>query len=271
MTDRRDVNTTLGLECGCCGHRHAIVEGAGAARNLVARAIYEEIPGSRRLRSGQLRRARRRAVRRTTRLDLRVVATTNRFLDEAVSAGRFRRASSTALPPRGREGSRSRRAAWRFRPPEHYMKDIFAAAGSYARLAPGTVVALRTHGWSGNVRERRTPSPTSRAPHPHYGATESVHLPAAFSRPTSVRSQTLAAARAGLERSMVRGALDHHGIVAAAGELGLTRQGLSKLMARLDRPDPARDRPGNGPSRCRDGAGIREPDRSRSQPRRADP
>ena len=29
MTKRPDVYTTLGLECGCCGHRHPTVREAG--------------------------------------------------------------------------------------------------------------------------------------------------------------------------------------------------------------------------------------------------
>ena len=51
---------------------------------------------------------------------------------------------------------------------------------------------------------------------------------------------------------MVRDALGRHGSVPrAAGELGATRQGLSKLMARLqvDRFDPSRDRSAHGLSR----------------------
>ena len=51
--------------------------------------------------------------------------------------------------------------------------------------------------------------------------------------------------REDLERTMVRDALDRHPSVASgAGELGITRQGLSKLMARLrlDRFQPYTDR-----------------------------
>ena len=51
---------------------------------------------------------------------------------------------------------------------------------------------------------------------------------------------------------MVRDALGRHRSVArAAGELGVTRQGLSKLMARLDidRFKPGRDRSAQLPSR----------------------
>ena len=51
---------------------------------------------------------------------------------------------------------------------------------------------------------------------------------------------------------MVRDALGRHGSVArAAGELGVTHQGLSKLMARLhvDRFGPSHDGWGQNPSR----------------------
>ena len=51
--------------------------------------------------------------------------------------------------------------------------------------------------------------------------------------------------------TMVRDALGWYGSVArAAGELGVTRQGLSKLMARLqaDRFDPDRDLSSHAPS-----------------------
>ena len=51
---------------------------------------------------------------------------------------------------------------------------------------------------------------------------------------------------------MVRDALvRHHSVARAAGELGITRQGLSKLMGRLqvDRFDPGRDRSAQVPSR----------------------
>ena len=51
---------------------------------------------------------------------------------------------------------------------------------------------------------------------------------------------------------MVRDALGRHRSVArAAAELGVTRQGLSKLMARLDidRFNPGRDRSAQMPSR----------------------
>ena len=66
------------------------------------------------------------------------------------------------------------------------------------------------------------------------------------------RRSTLAEAREDLERTMVRDAFGRHGTVArAVGELGVARQGLSKLMAcrQVDRFDPMRDRSAQAPSR----------------------
>ena len=88
---------------------------------------------------------------------------------------------------------------------------------------------------------------------PRYGPVGSGALPAAFRKiVSSERQPTLAEAREDLERAMVRDALGRHRSVArAAGELGVTRQGLSKLMARLeiDRFNPGRDRSARMPSR----------------------
>ena len=51
----------------------------------------------------------------------------------------------------------------------------------------------------------------------------------------------MAEARENLERTIVRDVLSRHASTArAAGELGVTRQGLSKLTARLDTVRPLR-------------------------------
>ena len=205
------------------------------------------------LRSLQDGQVRRLGENRTERLDLRVVAATNRPLDEAVGASRFRRdllyrleVVQVAAPPLRERRSDIPRLT------EHYWKDVAAAAGSRARLAPETVAALRAHRWPGNVRELQNVLANLTLTAPRYGAVELAHLPAALGRPAPARPRTLAAAREDLEQSMVRDALDRHGdVTAAAGDLGLARQGPSRLMARLeiDRADPARDRPAGGRSR----------------------
>ena len=88
---------------------------------------------------------------------------------------------------------------------------------------------------------------------PRYGPIGPDALPSAFRRTVAAeRRPMLAEAREDLERAMVRDTLGRHGSVArAAGELGVTRQGLSKLMARLDIDcfNPSRDRSAQIPSR----------------------
>ena len=115
-----------------------------------------------------------------------------------------------------------------------------------AALARETVAALAAHPWSGNVREPQNVLATS--PSPDRATTPSVPTPC---RPPSANGRRRAVADAGrgredLEPEIVRDALGRRGSVArAAGELGVTRQGLSKLMARLqiDRSGP---RPSGG-------------------------
>ena len=115
------------------------------------------------------------------------------------------------------------------------------------------MAALAAHPWPGNVRELQNVLANLTVTGPRYGPVGPDALPSAFRKTVAAeRRPRLAEARESLERTMVRDALVRHRSVArAAGELGVTRQGLSKLMARLqvDRFDPARDRPAHGPSR----------------------
>ena len=168
------------------------------------------------LQDGEVRRL---GENRTRRLDLRVVAATNRPLDAEASAGRFRKnllyrlgvLGLTAPPLRDRGPDVARLT-------DHCWKEIAAAAGSRATLARETVAALAAHPWPGNAE----------------------------------RWPTLAEAREDLERTLVRDALGRQdGVARAAAELGITRQGLSKLMARLriDQLDPGRDCQAQAPSR----------------------
>ena len=197
---------------------------------------------------------RRLGENRPQRLDLRVVVATNRPLDAEAAAGRFRSnllyrlnvVGLTAPPLRDRGPDVARLT-------EHYWKDIAAAAGSHATLARETVATLGAHPWPGNVRELQNVLANLTVTGLRYGPVGPDALPSAFrKRVATERRPTLAEARESLERTMVRDALGRHGSVArAAGELGVTRQGLSKLMAGLqvDRFDPTRDRPAHAPSR----------------------
>ena len=204
------------------------------------------------LQDGEIRRL---GENRTQRLDLRVVAATNRPLDAEAAAGRFRKdlldrlsvLAVTAPPLRDRGQNVARLAA-------HCWKDIAAAAGSRATLARETVAALGAHPWPGNVRELQNVLANLTVTGPRYGPVGPDAHPAAFRKTVAAeRRPTLAEAREVLERTMVRDALGRHdrSVARAAGELGITRQGLSKLMVRLhvDRFDPSRSRAAEGPSR----------------------
>ena len=197
------------------------------------------------LQDGEVRRL---GENRTQWLDLRVVAATNRTLDAEAAAGRFRRdllyrlkvLELTAPPLRDRTPDIPQLTA-------HYWDNMSAAAGSRASLARETVTALAAHPWPGNVRELQNVLANLTIAGPLDGPVGPDVLPAAIQREVAAqRRPTLAQAREELERAMVRDALGRHAnISGAAGELGITRQGLSKLMARLrvDRLDPSRQRP----------------------------
>jgi two-component system response regulator AtoC len=90
---------------------------------------------------------------RSIRVDLRVVATTNRALAQMVREGQFRadlyyrlNVIPIGLPPlRERSGDIARLA-------EHFTR-LYAAPGREARLAPEFLKRMEAHHWPGNVRE----------------------------------------------------------------------------------------------------------------------
>ena len=136
---------------------------------------------------------------------------------------------------------------------EHCWEGVAAAAGSRATPARDTVAASRTRG-PATYASCRTSLPTSpsrtllrlRRPRCPVGGL-----------PEDCQQRTAADACRGSARisnaRLVRDARGRHRSVArAADEVGVTRQGLSKLMAHLqiDRFDPGRDRAVPAPSRC---------------------
>ena len=175
------------------------------------------------LQDGEIRRL---GENRTQRLDLRVVAATNRPLDAEAAEGRFckdllYRLNVVALtaPPLRERGPDVGRLA------EHCWKGVAEAAGSRATLARETVAALASHSWPGNVRELQNVLANLTVTGPRYGRIGSDALPSALGRTVAAdRRPTLAEAREDLERAMVRDALGRQRSVArAAGELGVTR------------------------------------------------
>jgi len=89
----------------------------------------------------------------TVRVDIRVIATTNRPLEDMVKAGSFRsdlyyrlNVIPLSLPPLRERPEDVVELA------EHFVR-LYAGPGGMSRLAPEFLAALSQHAWPGNVRE----------------------------------------------------------------------------------------------------------------------
>jgi transcriptional regulator with GAF, ATPase, and Fis domain len=186
------------------------------------------------IQEGEIRRVGETLARR---VDVRLVAATNRLLDQEVEAGRFRRdlwyrldVIRIAVPPlRDRPEDVPVLAAgfWRL---------ATARVGSRALLSDGTLAALARYDWPGNVRELQNVLAALAVASPRRGIVGPAALPATLARMAApANGVTLEQARRVFETRFVRAALaragGHRG--RAAAELGVTRQGLAKLMGRL--------------------------------------
>jgi transcriptional regulator with GAF, ATPase, and Fis domain/tetratricopeptide (TPR) repeat protein len=173
----------------------------------------------------------------TRSIDARLVAATNRSLRSEVDAGRFRQdllyrldVIRIAVPPLRERVEDIPLLAARF------WRHATERIGSKAVLGPGALSALARYDWPGNVRELQNVLTAMAVTVPARGVVGARHMPAAVARATTAdRLETLDMARVQFEQRFVRAALarsaGHRGQTAAA--LGLTRQGLAKLMQRL--------------------------------------
>ena len=183
---------------------------------------------------GEVRRLGENAVRQ---VDVRLLAATNRDLAAEVAAGRFRQdllfrlavVCLTAPPLRERIGDVELLL-------RHFWTRELKRAGKRAVLDPAALDALRRYRWPGNVRELQNVVARLVVAAPRRGVVGAGALPAAVRACADEQPQTLAVARLAFERRFVHAALVRNGgrPVAAAGELGLSRQGLAKLVKRLD-------------------------------------
>jgi transcriptional regulator with PAS, ATPase and Fis domain len=185
------------------------------------------------IQDGELRRIGENAVRR---IDVRLVAATNRNLRQEVEAGRFRLdllyrldVVRVTMPP-----LRDRREDIALLV-EHIWREAVARVGSRAALSASTVAALARYDWPGNVRELQNVLASLAVRSPKRGVVLPAALPPAFGERAGVDSWRLDTARRVFDERFIRAALvrsgGHRG--RAAEELGVSRQGLTKLIARL--------------------------------------
>ena len=170
------------------------------------------------------------------KVDVRLVTATNRDMQTEVAAGRFRRDLLYRL-----DVIRIRIPPLRDRPEdvpllaEHFWRAAAMRVGSTASLTHGVLSDLARYHWPGNVRELQNVMAALAVAAPSRGRVRSSLLPSAITGATAVTSRRLSDARAQFERRCVEVALARAGgsRTRAAADLGLSRQGLLKTMARL--------------------------------------
>ncbi len=185
------------------------------------------------LQEGEVRRVGENVPRR---VDVRIVAATNRDLGAECEAGRFRldllyrldviRIALPALRDRTEDVPLL---------VEHFWRDATARIGSRATLSASTIAALARYHWPGNIRELQNILASLAVRCPKRGLVLPTALPPAFVAPHGSPAWRLEEARRVFEERFVRAALARSGghRARAAAELGVTRQGLTKLLSRL--------------------------------------
>ena len=197
------------------------------------------------LRTIQEGEVRRLGESQTRKVDARIVAATNRPLEAAVAADRFRAdlryrldVLRITIPPL--------RERLEDIPPlaRHLWSVLATRTGSRAVLSPSALTALGAYDWPGNVRELQNVLASAMVAGPSRGVIGAGGLAAHITRATAIAGRaTLAEARRAFELHFVQAALARAGgrPGVAARELGVSRHGLSKLVARLE--VPGRERP----------------------------
>jgi transcriptional regulator with GAF, ATPase, and Fis domain len=189
------------------------------------------------IQEGELRRIGENTSRR---IDVRIVAATNRELRSETAAGRFRldllyRLDVLRIPVPPLRDRRADIAVLA----EHVWREAAARCGSRATLGLGILTALAKYDWPGNVRELQNVLAALVVRAGRRGVVPVSALPPMFNDSPVADAWRLDHARRVFEENFVRAALARSGgrRVQTATELGLTRQGLAKLMHRLGMDD----------------------------------
>jgi DNA-binding NtrC family response regulator/tetratricopeptide (TPR) repeat protein len=236
------------FEAELFGHSRGAFTGAVAER----KGLFEEADGGtlvldevgeltpraqakllRAIQEGEIRRVGENFARA---VDARVVASTNRPLRTVADEGRFRRdllyrldVVRIVVPPlRDRVDDIPVLAS-------HFWQIAIGRLGSRATLSPAAVTALARYDWPGNIRELQNVIAALAVGAGPRGSVGAGSLPAAIAGAAAHSTSTLEQARTVFEARYVRAALARSGgrRGETARELGVTRQGLSKLLARL--------------------------------------
>ena len=192
------------------------------------------------LQDGEVRRVGENHARR---VDVRVIAATNVSLEDAVRRGTFRADLFYRL-----DVVRVRMPSLRERREDiptlarHFWQECTARVGSRARLEGRALDALVRYDWPGNVRQLQNTLAALAVRVPGRGRVGVEDLPPEVRRQDgagAVVRTGLDAARREFEVTFVRDALTRAGgrPSSAARDLGVTRQGLSKLVRRLGLDD----------------------------------
>jgi transcriptional regulator with PAS, ATPase and Fis domain len=185
------------------------------------------------IQEGELRRIGENVSRR---IDVRIVSATNRDLRKEAAAGRFRAdllyrldVVRIVVPSlRDRRGDIPLLV-------EHFWRDAAARVGSRSTLSPAAVASLARYDWPGNVRELQNVLAALAVRVGRRGIVAPEALPPQFGAPVPDQNRRLDAARRVFDERFIRAALLRTGgsRARAAVDLGISRQGLTKLMTRL--------------------------------------
>jgi two-component system, NtrC family, response regulator HydG len=185
------------------------------------------------LQEGEVRRIGENVARR---VDVRIVAATNRSLEAEAEAGRFRTdlrfrldVVRITIPPLRERAEDVPGLA------ERLWADAAARVGSRAVLGDDLLAALARYDWPGNVRELQNVMAALAVHGPRRGRLPLALLPARIAHEAGRAIHGFDEARLDFERRFVRAALARAGgrRSVAAHQLGVSRQGLAKIIKRL--------------------------------------